>query len=326
MRRAITDTSIVSDSPYAGLSRNGATIYPRVFFFIHETENTAIIQAGQTVTVNPRRGALDKAPWKDLDLTAISNQTIERAHLLDVHLGETVAPYVTLEPLRALLPLKQGDAGFPTDESGPGGIRLGGLEQRMRDRWQAVNKLWEDNKSPNNKLDLLRQIDYLHKLSSQLAWQQNSGTRPVRLAYAGSGEPTAALVLDDDTLIDYTLFWVACKDLQEANYLLAIINSQVLYEAVTPLMPKGQFGARHVQKHLWKLPIPEYDPDQKLHVRISQAGERAASGAAARLEQLRQERGERLTVTIVRRELRAWLGSSPEGAAVEAAVGQLLAG
>ena len=59
---------------------------------------------------------------------------------------------------------------------------------------------------------------------------------------------------------------------------------------------------------------------------IAKAGERAASGAAARLEQVREERGDKLTVTIVRRELRAWLRSSPEGAAVEAAVGQLLAG
>ena len=25
-------------------------------------------------------------------------------------------------------------------------------------------------------------------------------------------------------------------------------------------MPKGQFGARHLHKHLWKLPIPEFDP------------------------------------------------------------------
>ena len=322
----ITDTSIVGDSPYAKLSRNGATIYPRRFFFVNETENTAIIQAGQTATVNPRRSGQGKAPWKNLDLTAISNQTIEKTHLFDVHLGETIAPYITLEPLRALLPLKQDAAAFPTDGSGPGGIRLGGLEQRMRDRWRTVSKFWEEHKAPATKLNLLGQIDYLHKLSSQLDWQQNSGTRPVRVAYAGPGEPTAALVLDDNTLIDYTLFWIACKDLQEANYLLAIINSDVLYEAVTPLMPKGQFGARHVQKHLWKLPIPEYDPAQKLHVRISQDGERAAGGAAARLEQLRQERGDKLTVTIARRELRAWLRSSPEGAAVEAAVGQLLAG
>ena len=323
---SITDTGVVGESPYAGYSRQGATIVPRCLFFVNETKNTAIIQAGQTVTVNPRRGGQDKTPWKDLDLTAISNQTIEKTHLFDVHLGETVAPYVTLEPLRALLPLKQGDATFPTDVGGPGGIRLGGLEQRMRGRWQTVSGLWEEKKAPATKLNLLGQIDYLHKLSSQLTWQQDQGPRPVRVIQTDGGQPTAAILGDTEALVDTSLYWIICKDVQEANYLLAIINSQALYEAVTPLMPKGQFGARHLHKHLWKLPIPEYDPAQELHVRMCQAGERAASGAAARLEQLRQERGERLTVTIARRELRAWLRSSPEGAAVEAAVGQLLAG
>ena len=109
----ITDTGVVGDSPYAGLSRNGATIFPRVLFFVNETENTAIVQMAPTVTVNPRRGSQDKAPWKDLELTAITGQTVEDRHLFDVHLGETIAPYVALEPLKALLPLKRGDFAIP---------------------------------------------------------------------------------------------------------------------------------------------------------------------------------------------------------------------
>ena len=327
IKRGITDTSTGGVSPYAGYSRQGAAIRPRRFFFVNETENTAIIKAAQTVTVNPRRGGQDKAPWKDLDLTAIIKQNIERAHLFDVHLGETVAPYVTLVPLRALLPLKQGDTAFPTDESGPGGIRLGGLEQRMRERWQTVSGLWEEKKAPATKLNLLGQIDYLHKLTSQLEWRHNPGRRPIRVVQTEAGQPTAALLQNADQIVDVTLYWITCKTLQEANYLLAIINSHVLAAAVNKYtVPNWAGNTRHLHKHLWKLPIPEYDPEQKLHVRISQAGERAASGAAARLEQLRQERGDKVTVTIVRRELRAWLRSSPEGAAVEAAVGQLLAG
>ena len=67
-------------------------------------------------------------------------------------------------------------------------------------------------------------------------------------------------------------------------------------------MPKGQFGARHLEKHLWKLPIPEFDPDEPLHIDISEAGRVAAEGAAERLAQLRQDRGE-VTVTIARREI-----------------------
>ena len=68
------------------------------------------------------------------------------------------------------------------------------------------------------------------------------GDRPVRVVYSGWGTPTAAILHDDDAIVDYKLFWIACKDTQEAHYLLAIINSDALYEAVTPLMSKGQFG------------------------------------------------------------------------------------
>ena len=320
----ITDTGVVGDSPYAARSRNGATIFPRVLFFVNETENTATVRAAQTVTVNPRRGSQDKAPWKNLDLVAITGQTVERRHLFDVHLGETVAPYVTLEPLKALLPLKQGDAAIPTDDHGPGGIRLGGLERRMRGRWRTVNRFWEDNKALANKLNFLEQLDYMSKLSSQLTRQANPDNGRVRVLYNQSGTPTATLLEDPAALVDYTLYWITCQDIREANYLLAIINSDVLYKSVESLMPKGQFGARHLQKHLWKLPIPEFDPAQKLHAAIAEAGAAAAAGAAKKLEALRAERGEQLTVTIARRELRTWLRGSPEGAAVEGMVGRLL--
>ena len=323
-RVAITDTSVAGESPYAGHSREGATIVPRCLFFVEETENPAIVQAGGTLTVNPRRGSLDKEPWRSLDLAAISEQTVEAAHVFDVHLGETVVPYATLEPLKAALPLRRGQDEIPTSDNGVGGVGMGGLSQRMRDRWLTVSGLWEENKAAANKLSLLERLDYHGELSAQLKWQRDSGDRPVRVVYSGSGAPTAALLEGDQPLVDYTLFWIECRDEHEANYLLAIINSQTLYEAVASLMPKGQFGARHLQKHLWKLPIPGFDPGDPLHARVSAAGEAAATGAAQRLAQLRQER-DRVTVAIARRELRAWLGESQEGKAVEEAVTELLA-
>ena len=322
----ITDTGAAGKSPYAELSRNGATIFPRVFFFVNETTNPAIVQAAPTVTVNARRGSQDKAPWKDLDLTAITGQTVEKRHLFDVHLGETIAPYVALEPLKALLPLRQGDVAIPFDDNGPGGIRLAGLERRMRGRWQTVSRLWEDNKALANRMNLLGQLDYLHKLSSQLEWQQHSDDRQVRVMYSKSGEPTAAILHDKTVLVENVLFWVPCKDIEEANYLLAIINSDVLQEAVQPLMTKGQFGARDLHKQLWKLPIPEFDPTRELHAAIAKTGATTAAGAKAKLNELREQRGDKLTVKIARRELRKWLRDSAEGKAVEGIVGQLLDG
>ena len=322
----ITDTGAAGGSPYAGYSRQGATIVPRCLFFVNETANTAIVQAAPTVTVNPRRGNLDKAPWKDLDLTAITGQTVENRHLFNVHLGETIAPYVALEPLKALLPLKRGDAAIPTDDNGPGGIRLGGLERRMRGRWQTVSRLWADNKALANRLNLLERLDYVHNLSSQLEWQNNPSDRTVRLVYTTSGQPTAGLLREDEILVDHVLYWISCRNIAEANYLLAIINSVALYNAVSGMMPKGQFGARHLHKHLWKLPIPEFDPAQELHASIAAAGKTAAAAAGKKSAELSEQRGDELTVTIVRRELRQWLRASPEGRAVEDCVRKLLAG
>ena len=322
----ITDTSVGGTSPYAGHTRQGAVIVPRCLYYVEETANPAIIAAGQTVTVNPRRGVQDKSPWRDLDLTALTGQTIEKTHLFNVHLGETLVPYAALDSLKAVLPFKPSDPELPADSKGVGGISRGALGQRMRDRWQTVSRLWEEHKAPANKLDLVGQLDYYGKLSAQLEWRAAPGDRPVRVVYASSGTPTAALLQDDDAIVDYTLFWIACKDAQEANYLLAIINCQALYEAVSPMMAKGQFGARHLQKHLWKLPIPAFDADNARHVELAAAGEAAAAEVAEQLAALRSARGQGVSVTIARRELRAWLRGSAAGARVEAGVGRLLGG
>ena len=205
--------------------------------------------------MNPRRGSNDKEPWSGLDLTAITGQTIEAQHVFDVHLGETLVPYTTLPPLKAVLPVKNGECEIPLTRKGVGGVRLGGLGRRMRERWRTISRLWEENRAAANKMSLAEQLDYYGKLSSQLKWLQDPGDRPFRVVYNQSGLPTAAMV-HSDALMDKKLYWVTCKTLGEVHYLLAIINSRALYEAVAQLMPKGQFGERDLEKHLWKLSHP----------------------------------------------------------------------
>ena len=321
---AIADTSAAGASPYADTARQGAVIVPRRFFFIDEIETSAVIQVDPVATVKPRRSSYDKEPWRGLDLSPITGEDIETTHLFDIHLGETVAPYAALGPLKAVLPLTRGNYEIPAN--GTGGIDREKLRYRMRRRWRIVSELWEAHKSSVNKLDLLGQLDYYGKLSAQLEWQRNPDGKPLRVVYTKSGAPTAALLPDDDAIVDHLLFWIPCKDLREAHYLLAVINSGALYEAVAPLMSKGQFGARDLHKHLWKLPIPEFDPANPAHAAVSKAGEAAARGAADQLAALRAERGGDVTVAIARRELRAWLRASNEGRAVEEAVSALLAG
>ena len=132
---------------------------------------------------------------------------------------------------------------------------------------------------------------------------------PVRVIYGGAGRPTAAILHDWQALVDTTAYWIECEQISEARYLCAIINSNVLFDAVEPLMPKGQWGARNLEKHIWRLPIPEFDPADPLHADIAAAG--AACIRAASLMKSRIE-------------VRTWMQDSPEAQRVEALVAQLL--
>ena len=182
-------------------------------------------------------------------------------------------PYATLGPLKALLPLKTGDSEIPADKNGVGGVRIGRLARRMRVRWQTISHLWNENKRQVTKLDLLERLDYHGELSAQLEWQQNSGQRPVRILYTSSGQPTAVLLRDNRAMVENVLFWVTCRDSLEAHYLLAVINSDTVATAVNKFTTANWAGnTRHLHKHLWKLPIPEFDESIELHTAVSEAG------------------------------------------------------
>ena len=322
---SITDTSVAGTSPYANYSRMGAAIRPHCLFFVEEVETSVIFRAGGTITVRPARSSYEKKPWNALDLTDITDEAIETQHVFNVHLGETLVPYTTLAPLKAVLPMKHGDIAIPGDAPLEGGVGLSGLALRMRGRWQTISGLWEAHKAPVNKLNLRGRLDYHRELTAQLAWRKDPENRPVRVAYSTSGVPTAAILFDHLAIVYETAYWVTCKSLQEAQFLSAIINSDGLYSKVKPLMAKGLFGARHLHKQLWKLPIPAFDLTNPLHMEIVRASTAAETGVWRQMAALRKEH-DAVSVALARRELRAWLRSSPEGAAVEDAVGRLLAG
>ncbi len=320
----LTDTSGDFASPYGDRTRNGATIFPRVLFFVETVESTALVQAANRLTVLPRRSKQEKPPWKGLELPELAGQAVEAEHVFDVHLGETLAPYVLLEPLKAVLPLSKSTGELVKREDGWYGLDPLELTDIMRRRWRSINEIWDKNKRVSSKLSLIERLDYVKGLSSQ---RVTDGTSETRVIYGSSGRPTAAVLSDADAIAENALYWLKCDSSDEAHYLAAVINSEVLDEMLVPLMAKGQFGARHVHKHIWRLPIPEYDDSDSLHVELAEAGEAAAIGAKALWDGVRVERegkGQSTSVTVARREIRKWLSESAEGRRVEGLVGRLL--
>ncbi|MGW3829068.1 hypothetical protein ACWEAF_44515 [Streptomyces sp. NPDC005071] len=83
---------------------------------------------------------------------------------------------------------------------------------------------------------------------------------------------SAALVDDPNAVIDHTLYWGTVSSREEGMYLCAILNTPALTEVVRPLMSYGK-DERHIDKAVWQLPIPMYDPANPAHQRLAEIGE-----------------------------------------------------
>ena len=205
-------------------------------------------------------------------------------HLFDVYLGESIAPYLALDPLKAALPVHRPTMTVPLNHDDCGDekhndcrLELGELHSTMQRRWNNAAEMFREAHKNQVIKDLYSNLNHLSKLTSQLGYLRNTidGDETIRVVYTQSGQPTAAIVRDDSAIVDRTLHQTICCSEEEALYVLALINSNALAAATEPFMPKGLYGPRHFEKHGWKLPIPGYDASDPLHVRLSELGETA---------------------------------------------------
>ena len=318
-------------SAYAEFARRGADIFDRRLYFVRVHPNEGMFAFPNTFATYPRASRQDK---KTYDISQLNGAVVHADNLFSVYLGESLAPYIALPPLTAVLPVIKSTMILPLDHSRcakngkTGKIRHNAcrvdtqeLDVRMQERWPLMEALWDANKGKSDNKSLTQNLNWMNKLTSQLEYLRNPGDRPVRIAYTGAGRPTAALIDDVKAIVDTKLYQVTCRNLDEAHYLLAIINSDSLADAAKPFCTTNWARKiRDLQKHLWKLPIPEYDADDESHARISSLGKAAVAEARAVIEGL-----DAVNDRTARQAMRhRWQVESETARAIETAVGELL--
>jgi SAM-dependent methyltransferase len=298
----VSDDKSLAGSPYGPRFSQGATIVPRVLFFVQRQEAGPLGWGAGRTAVRSTRSATEKAPWKDLPSL---EGTVESEFVKPVLLGESVLPYRVLPPRLAVIPVE-------------GSRLLGGDDPRidlypaLAEWWRAAEQLWMAHRS-SERLTLLEQLDFRRKLTNQrpATW--------LRVVYGKAGmHVAAALVEDRSAIIDHTLYWATITSREEGMYLCAILNSPALTEVVRPLMSYGK-DERHVDKHLWKLPIPLFDPSKPDHHRLAELGNLQADLVAG------FDIDESAYFVGLRQRVREALAADQTGAAVAELVEELLA-
>lgn len=259
-RLVVHDVDHETPSPYGARFGQGATIVPRVLFFVRPQPASPLGYGAGRRAVRSERSSTEKSPWRNLpDQTGV----VESEFIRPVFLGENVLPYRTLPVREAVLPVEGSEILH-------GGHDHLDLYPGLAEWWKNSERLWEKHRS-SGRLDLHERLDFRRGLTNQLP-----GT-PLRLVYGKAGmHVAAALIENPSAIIDHKLYWGTVNSIEEGRYLCAILNSPMLTQLVRPLMSYGK-DERDVDKHIWRLSIPLYDSGNSVHQRLAALGDQEAA-------------------------------------------------
>jgi SAM-dependent methyltransferase len=297
----ISDTGGKHLSEYAARFSQGATIVPRFMFFVESAPASPLGAGAGRLALRSRRTASEKRPWKELPRL---EGTVESQFVWRTHLGETVLPFRLHTPLNAVIPWDGQRLLSSADE------RLD-LYPGLKEWWQGAEGVWNANRS-SDRLSLVERLDYQHGMKDQFPLP------PHRVVYSASGMYLAAARLSDPrAVVEHKLYWATAASANEADFLVAILNSNTLTELVAPLQARGEHNPRDFDKYIFQLPIPLYDPSDERHVGLIGLG-RQAEAIAIGLDLPDS------SFQAQRRSVREAIADSDVGSMIEAAVTTLL--
>lgn len=262
--------TLVAASPYRQRFRQGASLSPRRFFLVEHATAGRLQSRRDAPRVRGRVGSLDKRPWTEVEPP---EGPVERAFVRRVALGESVAPYCTLGFVTGVIPLEDGAIHTSASAEAQGHR---GLSAWLRDAEAKWNE--HSNKAPDGtpRITLGHAVNHLQKLTAQAILP------PIRILYTKAGTRLSACwIEEEDAIVDTKLYWAAARSIEEAAYVTAVLNAELVLERVRDLQPVGQRDPRDFDNLVWTLPIPEFDPNDAVHADLAAAARHAAEVAGA---------------------------------------------
>jgi len=198
----------------------------------------------------------------------------------------------------------------------------------LADWLDKSEKLFEKYKKKTTKSDIYGWINYRSKLSEQhpsgcfKILHNRSGTNLVACVINTNDlEILKSHGLQSKGLINFgTTHSYDTEDEGEAHFLCAILNADIVNEAIKPYQTKGLFGERDIYRRAFEvLPIPKYDSKDPIHEELAELSKLCHQKVAKFLLAM-----PKATVGKKRRELRKLL--KPELAKVDAILNKLFHG
>lgn len=269
--------------PYSKRFRQGATLVPRNFYFVRvpSLAGKPDPEALYWAETDPEQAREAKEPYKDV---AFQGQ-VEGRFLFSTALSRHLLPFAITALPTLVLPIEfsaEGPvAGQPTMRKARDLIEAG---YRDFAHWmEEAERVWTEKRGRKaESQSVYERLDYQRELTGQ------NLKHAILVLYNAAGTNVCAATIDRRALslpfvVEHKLYWYAAANQETADYLAAVLNSNIVNDIIKPFQSLGLMGERDIEKKVLDLPIPLYNADRALHGRLSKLGTRAAAEAGGYL-------------------------------------------
>ncbi|MFW9972864.1 MAG: class I SAM-dependent DNA methyltransferase, partial [Candidatus Odinarchaeota archaeon] len=238
----------IIQSHYKHLFHKGADLNPRNLIFVRVNNiNNSLVEINPDKRIFKRA----KAPWNKNEF---KNEPVEKTYIFSAIKSTELVKFCIYNYYQVFLPISKNDLSFNYDD----------LDKYAKQFYDKINNLYKKYKKETTKHKNL--IDNLNRWSKLINKRQLS---KIKVVYNNSGSILQCAVVCGDYLVTGDLSFYAAENLEEAFYLSAILNSNILTNQV-----KIMKSSRHIFKLPFNIPIKKYDSTNQNHIKLVDLGKR----------------------------------------------------
>ncbi len=262
-------------SPYFHMVFQGATLVPRSLWFVEPPADRPLVLKIPFLHTSKAAKAGAKKPWK---FEVAMEGRVEREFLFGTALAEDIVPFAVREIRLVVLPVAAREGRFAMLD---GDEILAEGAVGASDWVDNAERLWNERKKKGQP-SLIEYLNYDQKITNQdpqarfIVLYNKSGTN-LAAAYLTAAEHTQVGKLPVQGFVaDHVTYRYYADSEDHALYLVGVLNSKLVNEAIKPYQSQGLQGERDIHRRPFEVcPIPLFDAKKKLHRQIVEVAREA---------------------------------------------------
>jgi len=260
--------------------KNGATIFPRPYFFIEIIEERT--KAFKIKTEDIYMNSINKKRKKGNYNFYFHDEYVPKELVYETILGENIGKFRLINTKEVVLPIVNGKFIFDiTIKNNSYRFYLKSefseepLYKSYEEYFNKIEEDWEKGRGgkfgvekdkASSKMSIWHNLNYNNKLLKQFENRNDKKDKKL-VVYNSNGKIIRSAVIDNlNYVIDHNSYYGLFNE-NEAFYLTGILNSNYFCYL---LKKTGILSERHIHKKPFDLPFPNFDPEKELHVNISE--------------------------------------------------------